>query len=404
MFKRIIHYLGIEKFGWLEFFMALYPILAGYGYGSFHLAFGVLFILDVLIVFRGNLKSRKCLPLTLLFVYVLFHYFIWLLVLPSVPSYFINSFISTIIYAVSVFIIAPQLDYHKFKSAINVIAIICMIGMIYHVFLLSMGQSVSPIKLPLLPDMAANTRLYQVLNRPTSFFWEPQSYATFMLVPLFFALNERKLVYAFIIAALMIVSTSTTGLVLSILMFLLALASNRTKLSTRFFIITAVLALGFFLYSSTYTMAGLEKFQNTNLEESNRIFNGFLILQNLSASDLIFGIPFANVQDAYEAGYLGSSLLVYQDGVLFLSAVWLALVGYGVIGLVLFFLPYFWIFKKDRTIYPYLACIVVGHFSNPDFIGAAYVFQIITMLVIIHRFEINKRIKHESSDSYISVR
>lgn len=403
MIKKIIDYLGIGKLGWLEFFMALYPILAGYSYGSFHLAFGFLFILDVLIFFSGNLRLMRCLPLTLLFVYVIFHYFLWSLVLPSVPSYYINSFIATIIYAISVFVIAPQLDYGRFKSAINVVAIICMLGMIYHVALLSMGHSVSPIKLPFFPDMAQNTRLYQVVERPTSFFWEPQSYASFMLVPLFFALNDRKLVYAFIIAALMMVSTSTTGLILSILMFLLALASNRNKWSTRILIVAFIMALGYFLFYSTYTIAGLEKFQNTELEESNRIYNGVLIVKELDAIDLIFGIPFANVQDAYEAGYLGSSLLVYRDGNLFLSAIWLALVEYGIIGLVLFLLPYFWIFKKDETIFPYLACIVVGHFSNPDFIGAAYVFQIITMLVLINKFEKNKKISHENSNSYISV-
>ena len=126
-------------------------------------------------------------------------------------------------------------------------------------------------------------------------------------------------------------------------------------------------------------------------------------MRELDAIDLILGIPFANVQDAYEAGYLGSSLLVYREGNLFLSAIWLALVGYGIIGLLLFLIPYFWIFKKDGTIFPYLACIVVGHFSNPDFIGAAYVFQIITMLVLTNKYDKNKIMSHESPNSYISV-
>ncbi len=404
MIKKIINYLGIGKFGWLEFIMALYPILGGYGYGSFQLAFGVLFILDVLIIIRGNLKLIKCLPLVLLFIYVLLHDSLWFFILPSVPSYFINSLISTIIYAASVFIIAPQLNYNKFISAINVVAIICMIGMIYHVSIISIGQSVSPIKLPFLPEMAKNTRLYQMVDRPTSFFWEPQSYASFMMVPLFYALNERKMIYAFLIAALMIVSTSTTGLILSPLMYLLALASNRNKGYTSLIIIIALMALGYFIMSSSYTIAGLEKFQNTNIDESNRISNGYLAFKVMNPSDYLFGIPFANAQDAFDMGYFGSSVIVYGDGVMYLSAIWIALVQYGIFGLILFLLPYFWIYKKDHNILPYLACVVAGHFSNPDFIGAAYSFQIITMLVFIQRDKTYKRISHESSNSYISVR
>lgn len=38
---------GIFNVGLLEMAIALYPIIAGYGYGSFKLAFGFLLIIDV---------------------------------------------------------------------------------------------------------------------------------------------------------------------------------------------------------------------------------------------------------------------------------------------------------------------------------------------------------------------
>lgn len=406
MIKKIFRYIGIEKFGWIELVMALYPILAGYGYGSFKLAFGVLLLLDILIMISGHNKKLKCLPLTIFCSYLIFHDIVFIPLLPSVPSYYINSIITTVIYAISLYIIAPQINFSKFRTAINVIALICMGGMVYHVMMLSLGQSISPIKLPFLPDMAQNTRLYEIVERPTSFFWEPQSYATFMLVPLFLALNERKFVYAFVIAALMIVSTSTTGLLLSILMFILILVSKRSKWYTTLFAVMAVYALGYFLFTSQYSAAGLEKLQGTNLEESNRVINGIIITQNLDASDLILGIPFANEQDAYDAGYFGSQLIVYEDGVLFISAIWIALIRYGVIGFVLFLLPYFWLYKKDHQLYPYLICVIVCHFSNSDFMGSIYVFQVIVMLVFLSRnikSQVNI-IDHASKNSYIPIR
>lgn len=112
--------------------------------------------------------------------------------MPSIPSYFPNSFIADVIYLVSIIIIVPHLDFEKLKNAIYIVSIVCIIGMFYHVILIMSGQSIQPIKLPFMPDMSSQTRLYSFLDRPTSFFWEPQSYASFMLVPLFFTLYEKR--------------------------------------------------------------------------------------------------------------------------------------------------------------------------------------------------------------------
>jgi len=405
MIEKTIRFLGLGKMGWLEFIIALFPILAGYSYGSFRLSFGVLLLLDILIIIKGNNKLLRCLPFVLFSIYLVLHDTIFLIVYPF-PSYFVNSLILSIIYAISIFVITPQIDFEKFRTSIFFVTFVCMLGMIYHVALISAGKSVSPIKLPFLPEMAQNTRLYEISQRPLSFFWEPQSYASFMLAPLFFAIYERKILYAVIIAALMMASTSTTGLILSLLMFLLSLASNRNKWYTSLFVILAVMALCYFLVSSSYTIAGLEKFQNTNIEESNRISNGLLAIMAMDASDYLIGIPFANVQDAYEMGYFGSSIIVYSDGILYLPAFWIALVQYGIFGLILFLCPYFWIYKRNHRILPYLVCVVAGHFSNPDFFGgAAYTFQIMVMIAFVCSSK--KRIKqfnHEGFNSNISVR
>lgn len=381
--KRIKDYIGISEVGWLELIIALYPILAGYGYGSFKLSFGVLFILDVIIVFSGKIKFLNNTSLVVLFSFIVIHDIAFMAVIPKVTSYYINSMISTIIYVVSVFIIAPQLDFKKLRSSIVIVAIICMGGMIYHVLLLSMGQSVSPIKLPFLPEMAKTSRLFAINERPTSFFWEPQSYASFMLVPLFFMLRENKMLFAFIIAATMFISTSTTGLVLSILMMAFVLFKSRTSWFVRLLCVVGIFLLILFLVNSEYTVGSYEKLMNTNLEESNRIINGFLIASDLDLFDFLLGIPFANAQDAYDIGYFHVPLIVMADGELFISAIWISLIQYGIICTVIFLFSYYKLYKMDKQIFPYLICIVVALFSNPDFIGSSYVFQLLIMLTVI---------------------
>ena len=381
--KKIKDYIEIGEVGWLEFIIALYPILAGYGYGSFQLAFGVLFILDVIILMSRQRKYLNNTALKVLFSVIVVHDIIYLAIIPSVTSYYVNSLIATVIYVVSVFVIAPHLDYKKLKSSIMIVAMVCMGGMIYHVLLISMGQSVSPIKLPFLPELAKTSRLFSINARPTSFFWEPQSYASFMLVPLFFMLRGKKMILAFIIAATMFISTSTTGLVLSVLMFAISLTDKKTGWLVKALGVISVGLLIYFLLNSAYTAGSLEKLEGTNLEESNRVINGYLIATDLSFSDFLFGIPFANEQDAYDLGYFHVPLIVMDDGVLFISAIWVSLIRYGVICTFIFLFSYYKLYKMDSRIFPYLICILVALFSNPDFIGSSYVFQLLIMLTVI---------------------
>ena len=381
--KKIKDYIEIGEVGWLEFIIALYPILAGYGYGSFQLAFGVLFILDVIILMSRQRKYLNNTALKVLFSVIVVHDIIYLAIIPSVTSYYVNSLIATVIYVVSVFVIAPHLDYKKLKSSIMIVAMVCMGGMIYHVLLISMGQSVSPIKLPFLPELAKTSRLFSINARPTSFFWEPQSYASFMLVPLFFMLRGKKMILAFIIAATMFISTSTTGLVLSVLMFAISLTDKKTGWLVKALGVISVGLLIYFLLNSAYTAGSLEKLEGTNLEESNRVINGYLIATDLSFSDFLFGIPFANEQDAYDLGYFHVPLIVMDDGVLFISAIWVSLIRYGVICTFIFLFSYYKLYKMDSQIFPYLICILVALFSNPDFIGSSYVFQLLIMLTVI---------------------
>lgn len=379
---------SIFNIGILELAIALYPIIAGYGYGSFQLAFGFLLIVDIFLINRKRQHKYSFSKIYQYMAFIVVHCAIWLLVMPSIPSYFVNSFIADIIYLISIVIIVPQVDFDKLKNAIYIVSIICIIGMLYHVVMIKSGHSIQPIKLPFMPDMDSKARLYSFLDRPTSFFWEPQSYASFMLVPLFFLLREKKLICAFAIAATMILSTSTTGIIMALFMIGFYMVTQKQKMQYRLLGIIAVIGLVYFLLYSSFTTAGLEKLQNTDIEENNRTINGLLIAKDMSFFDWLFGVPYANLQDAYEAGYITNKLIIHADGEVFVSAFWICLCCQGLIGL-FFFLNIYWdIFKKNHTVLPYLICIIIGLFSNPDILGAAYVFQ----LMIMYTFITNKKV------------
>lgn len=399
MFKLLFqNEASIFNTGILELAIALYPIIAGYGYGSFQLAFGFLFILDVCLVCHKKPCNQSFNKLYYYLVFIILHYIIWMFVLSSVPSYFINSFIADLIYLTSIVIIVPHLDFEKLKNAIYIVTIVCIVGMLYHVVMLKSGHSIQPIKLPFMPEMSSTTRLYSLLNRPTSFFWEPQSYSSYMLVPLFFTLKERKILCAFAIAATMVLSTSTTGILMALFMIGFFLLTQKQKMKYRILGIVAIVGLIYFLLYSSFASAGLEKLQSTDVEENNRTINGLLIAKNMNFFDWIFGVPYANLQDAYEAGYITKELIIYADGEVFVSAFWFCLCCQGIIGLY-FFLNIYWdIFKKNKTILPYLICIIISLFSNPDILGASYVFQLIIMYVFLSNNKItNKQLEYNEN-------
>lgn len=380
----------IFNVGILEMAIAMYPILAGYSYGSFRLAFVFLLIVDVCLIGLKVHTLMSFKPIYRYLVFIVLHNILWIFVMSSIPNYFLNSFLVDIIYLCSIPLIVPHIDFDKLRKSIYIVAVVCLAGMLYHVILIRSGQSIQPIKLPFMPDMGSETRLYSYLDRPTSFFWEPQSYSSFMLVPLFLLLREKKMISAFIVAASMMLSTSTTGILMALFMIGFFLLTQKQNMKYRIFTIISVVGLVLFLLYSSSTSVGLNKLQNTDIEESNRIINGFLIAKNMNFIDMLFGVPFANLQDAYEAGYITRDLIIHDDGVVFVSAFWICLCCQGIIGLFFFMSIYWNIYKNDRSILPYLICIIISLFSNPDILGASYVFQLMVMYSFISYNKQNK--------------
>lgn len=387
--SSIKDFFSIKDIGFLEMIVALYPIVAGYGYGSFQLAFGLLFIIEVILLVKYGNRKIDCKPLITFSVYIILHNIVWLFVVKDISSHFVNSIIADFIYLSAVIVISPFINQSKLKNAIKVVALVCAIGMLYHVAIIQMGHSVSPIKLPFFPEMAKTSRLYAEVNRPTSFFWEPQSYSSFMTVPLFYALRDKNMLWALFIALTMVMSTSTTGIIMAMLMLGAYVATQKQSFMSRLLIIAMGVAVVFFLLNSEYASSGLDKINNTNLEETNRTINGVLVVQDLNLMDLILGIPYFSLQEAYDANYLSSSVIVMADGEMFASAFWICLICHGIVGLILFMRVYIHLYKQAKVILPYLACIIVGLFSNPDYVGASWVFQLFIMIAFVRSVKEN---------------
>lgn len=380
--RKILDYLNIRRFGLLEVLIALYPILMGYQYSNIPCTLLFLLIMDLLALFRKTnlFLPSKCMKYLTIFVVV--HEIILCATMNYLPSYHINSIISLLVIVPSIFVIVPVVNFEKLKGSINFIAVICMMGMIYHFVILQTGHYVSPIKIPFMPNMQSETRLYGEVFRPCSFFWEPQSYCSFMSAPLFYSLIDKKYFWTVLIILSMFLSTSTTGIAISILsLAVFVLTQNITK-SQRVIFLFLGIGLVYILFTADFLSVGVEKMESISYEASSRLYNGPTLIANMCMEDLLFGINYSNVYDYYMDGNV-QAVLIEKYGSIFMPSFWNALAKFGVIGLLLYVGVYVESIRRSKMLLVYVLPLIVALFTNPDFLGGLFAFEFIVIYSFI---------------------
>lgn len=385
MIKCQLNYL--KHIGILEFFLALYPILSGYAYGFFRLD---LFVLILMIIIAFNKTNRVFVfkPLIYLAAYVVLHELILFFFLKDMPVYHLNNLLSIIIFFSSIFFIVPAINFNKLVVSLVIVGIISTIGILYHFIILKNGGEVHPIKLPFLPDLMNDSRLYELGNRPSSFYWEPAAFVTFMMVPLFLSLYMRKFVYTIIIILAMFLSTSSTGIILSILMVCVYVLTQKIKAGYRILLIISSLALVFILIESELFESGVSKIENTDIENTSRLINGPTLVSGMPFEHWITGMISSNVNDYYyQTNYLNIILIPTKEGTIFVSTFWLVLAKFGILGLLLYLNFYIKIIKINRLLLPYVMVLIIALFSQGFMFSSIFAFQVIFILSFIRYCE-----------------
>ncbi len=378
MYKKITEYFHLNKLGWFEFLFAMYPILAGYQYGSLPFNLLILLILDIWAIRKGA-EPAKIKLLSIITLFILGHEIIVLLI-NDLDGTHINSIISTTVFLLSIFIILPAINYEKLVGALYVVGLISSIGIIYHVMLILSGNTVSPITLPFLPPLPSNSRAFEDALRPRSFFWEPAAYVTFMMVPLFIALIERKMLMVFFFFFTMVLSTSTNGIVLGALMITIAVLIGNYRLKYKFVLAAFLLATSYLFMTSPIFESGLDKIENTDAETNVRLSSGPNLVFNMPTEHILLGIPVHDVNEYYAAGNVKNARFGSE---IFLPTFWNVLVTYGIIGVVLHMSLYVFVIYKCRKLLPYMIVLIVSQFVQSVGFNSIYVYQFLFIFSFI---------------------
>lgn len=379
--RKFIDYLHLRDVGWLEILFLLFPIIGGYSLGFMPMYLFWLFVIDLFAIVRiGKVDFSINMPVRKLLVFIILHGILWALILhPS--STFYNGEGSKVLLLLSFFIIVPALDYKKFVGSLNWIALIAALGLVYHFILCSRGQLVTPLKIPFLPFEEGH-RFLEEGNRPKSFFTEPAAYANFMLIPLFIALYEKKLLWGIAIIITMFLSASTTGIAVSFIVFL---SYTFTQKNSRIFKISLLIIsvlLFLFLTRSSLFEVGMNKVNDTELDENERIMNGYLIVRNMDLLDFPLGILNESALD-YTLSNSIARVNTYGDEAMFISGFWHMIINYGILGLWFLVSVYYFFAKQSRHLVPYVVCLFIELFTSSIVLNANYMVTIVFMSIFL---------------------
>ncbi len=388
--NRLFERLHLNSIGFFEILVALYPIISQYSFGVLHMNFVMLLFLDIMAVIR-NPKTKWFGPLTALIVFYSVHELIVYLFFTDMPRYMVGDVLTSLIIAVSIPIVATAVHYEKLVGSFQWVALLCLGGLIYHYLLIMSGNlsSVHPLTLPFFPDLDLSSRAFEDIYRPTSFFWEPSSYATFMMIPLFFCLSERIFLLGTFYALSIFLSSSTNGIILSSFLFAGFFFIGNFKAYQKVIVAFLVIILSFSLFNSSLFTQGVDKIENTSLSSNQRIMNGPNLVSETPGQYLFFGADAPNIIDflSKHPDINTSKLTFLGSGGLFVSDFWRVLVKYGFFGLIPVLLMYFKAYKLCKEIRPYILVLLVALFSQSVVLGSSWGYEWIFIIAFIFAHE-----------------
>ena len=383
--KKLLTYLEIGKVGGLELLFSLYMILVAYQYGSVPLSLLTLLIMDVIALCRpySDYKIWKsiCKPMAWCMAFVVVHEFILYLMIGMGHSHMMNANIALIINVVSIFIIAPKLDFEKLIHSLMIVAIISAIGLVVQFVKILAGAHVSPILLPFLPNPGEQGRFDAIIRRPTSFFVEPAAFTTFMMVPYFYVVYKKHYLLAAGMIFIMLLSGSTTAIGLTFILLAVYACTQIIKLKYRVLVVLIGAIVMIVMFTSSLFEVGVNKMYNTEVETSIRLYNGVEIFLNTKPENLLFGVPYANLTDYCIKERI--PVIIYLKGV-YCTTFWSVLVKYGIFSLILYLYGYWRMMKDCRDVIPYVVCLLVALFTQSiRYDSGTLVFQLCSIYALM---------------------
>lgn len=285
-----------------SFFLALVPVLGIYlilpGLTLDVLLLFLLFLVELL--FKRNIVINYKLFLlffVLFFCNVISYFFASI----SSRSIFINNSIQMLSFAVLLCYNIQQPVNSVFKKTLHIVGVFASIFVVFQfISFWVFNQSVT-LFLPLNTSVEDLDLLVSIgYGRPNSIFLEPAHYAIFIL-PLFFnTLVEKKYLLCFIYILGILLSTSTTGFAISILILLYYFVFQKRNL--KLFIVLGILAIPLLFFTDFFSLlfdSNLDKLGADSVGENERLLGTWPLIFGMDLFSWFFGLGYNQMSDFF---------------------------------------------------------------------------------------------------------
>lgn len=208
-------------------------------------------------------------------------------------------------------------EFKKFYPVYKIITYIVSIVLIVQSFgLFLFDIPAIPINLLPVPEADYNFWDYFKGERPSGFFSEPQAFCSFVIPCFVFSLYRKEFLTSGLIFFAILLSTSTLGLAVSLIILIYFLTSGtKISIATKMGFIIGGVAIFFTLLHLGLLDTSIDKLKSTPLENNIRLVRGFYIYSNFNSIDKLFGISYdlqsyvlENVKESWVSLYVNANL------------------------------------------------------------------------------------------------
>lgn len=273
--------------------------------------------------------------------------------------------VSTFILVLFCFLVLKdEIDEEKLFKWFKIFGTFSMLGIAYHSLqLYVLGTAMSSLNIfPLTNDVSLN---WTSEMRPHSFFPEPQAFASYMMPFLYLSLKRRKFIWALVITVSVLLSTSSQGIVMMMILWIGFVFFELKSKNYKIFVAAIIL---FFLLVFSFAPVfefSRNKIIETEISGNPRLARGFDVFNKMEWHDKVFGIGYGNVgeyvyernnQFDWSIGNESVRLLNYTSGFSGL------LVQFGLIGIAIFLIMIYHLWRKGKPFHRVMLFMIFSSF------------------------------------------
>lgn len=367
-----LHRTQYEKSIMLSWLFPIYYIFAQYSLPVFSIGTWLLLILLVESLMKKYLIINK-------YILIFFVYTMVLELTFHVNSLNINSILNMLFSIIFISTFSYKIDMKIFYKAYKYLGSIFSITIIIQFIQIFILKQTVKSSISIFPALTRGIYEWErYLNRPSSFFSEPQAYASYIIPLIILSLKEKNIKISLFFTFCIILSTSSQGII-TIGIIWLIFANKLLKGTFKKALLNGAIIISSLLFFSLPIFEfARSKILDTDFSDNVRLTRGFETYSNLPLINKIFGIGFLNQENFFENSHINLSW--YEGSLIkeFITSASGVIVYFGFVSgiiLLIFLIKYY--INSDGTGKIFVVVLVLSMLSQNILYNSWFIFYYI---------------------------